>query len=439
MADTEALYEFDATFQRKIAALFLRNGTFAAQTKDLIKPEYFGEDAVGVLIRIVKEHYTIYRSVPDLKILPTILKEQIDKKMIRKDVIPDLKLILSDILKTDISNPDFVKDRVSDFAKHQAIESAIMASVGLLEKGKFDEIAEVIKKAVSVGAAMKSDDYDYFEEIKTRTQKREDIMTGKIVKRGITSGYAGIDCHLYHNGWGRKELSCIMGPAKSGKSMSLGDFSKNASLAGYNVLYVSLEVAKEIIAERIDAALSDTIMNDLPKNFATVESAITTAHKGAGRFKIRDFASGTFSPSMLRLLLDEYLADGIVFDLVALDYADIMAPDHRSDDLRENLRTIYIDLRAIAYDYDLAMLTATQTNRAGAMSSTAKATDVGDDWNKARTVDILIGLNATDAEKTAGKARLYWALSRNTADGFTVEIQQDRAKMKFIQKVLGVK
>lgn len=439
MSEDEPLYDFDISFQRKIAALFLRDSGFAAKTRDLISPDYFTEESVKTLVRIIGDHFTVYRSVPDVKILPTIIKDLIASKAIRKDAVPDLKSLLSDVMKTDLSNPDFVIDKVSDFAKHQAIENAILKSVGLLEKGKFEEIADIIKKAVAVGAAMKSDDYDYFGEIGSRTKKREDISLGKIVKRGITSGYAGIDCHLYHNGWGRKELSCIMGPAKSGKSMSLGDFAKNASLEGYNVLYVSLEVAKEIIADRIDAALSDTMMKDLPKSFSTVESAIIHAHKSAGVFKLRDFASGTFKPSQLRNLLDEYRQDGIIFDLVALDYADIMAADHRSDDLRENLRTIYIDLRAIAYDYDLAMLTATQTNRAGAISMTGKATDVGDDWNKARTVDILIGLNATDAEKAAGKARLYWALSRNTADGFTVEIEQDRSKMKFIKKVLGVK
>jgi replicative DNA helicase len=83
------------------------------------------------------------------------------------------------------------------------------------------------------------------------------------------------------------------------------------------------------------------------------------------------------------------------------------------------------------------VLTATQTNRDGAKAATAKATDVGDDWNKARTVDIMIGINATDAEKAAGEARLTWLLSRNTEDGFSLRIKQDRQKMQFLTKIIG--
>jgi replicative DNA helicase len=114
-----------------------------------------------------------------------------------------------------------------------------------------------------------------------------------------------------------------------------------------------------------------------------------------------------------------------------------MASEYRSDSLQENLRTIYIDLRALAFETGAAFLTATQTNRDGAKTLTAKATDVGDDFNKVRTVDLLIGINATDAEKKAGEARLYWAASRNSSDGFSLRIRQERDKMKFLTAVIG--
>lgn len=430
-------YDFDAPFQRKIAALFARDTTFALRVKDLVKPDYFTETSVATLVRIVLDHLKVYNCVPDMKILPTILKDEVAAKKVRKDTIKEVVSLVREVMKADLSNPVFVSDKVVEFSRHQAMEKAIIASVGLLERKEFDKIASSMAEALAVGIVLDGDDYDYFAEIENRTQRREDIVAGKLVKNGITTGYSGMDCYLYHNGWGRKELSCIMGPAKSGKSLSLGDFAKNASLAGYNVLYVSCEVAKEIIAERIDAALSDTLMRDLHKSSAAVDAAIRRMQPGSGHFKMRDYPSGQLKPSQLRRLIEKYRADGIVFDLVCVDYADIMAADHRAEDLRENLRTIYIDLRAIAFDFNLAMLTATQTNREGAKATTGKATDVGDDWNKVRTVDILIGLNATDAEKAAGEARLYWAVSRNTADGFSLRIKQDREKMQFLTKIIG--
>lgn len=438
MSDTdESTYEFDAAFQSKIASLFMRDTQFAMRTKDLIKPEYFTEAATGAVISIIQEHVSVYRAVPDLKILPTLLKDAIKAKRIRPDMIDGVKDVVKSALGADLSNSDFVQKKVSDFAKHQAIEQGMMASLPLLEKGDFEGIAKIMREANNVGLIDDDGDYDYWREISNRTTKREDIKAGKIIKDGITTGYSGMDAYLYHMGWGRKELSCIMGPAKAGKSMSLGDFGKNASLAGYNVFYDSYEVSKDIIAERVDAAVSSTIMRELHKNPQDVHDAITKLQKGSGEFRMRDAPSGTMKPSGLDRKLEKYRAEGIMFDMVITDYADIMAAEYRSDNLIDNLRSIYIDLRALAHKWNCAMLTATQTNRDGAKASTAKATDVGDDWNKARTVDILIGINATDAEKKIGEARLFWALSRNTEDGFQLRIRQDRQKMQFITKIIA--
>lgn len=430
-------YDFDLNFQEQIVTFMVRDTNFAMRGKDLVLPEYFTEEASQILVRITQAHVKTYRSCPGVKLMPMLIKDAVAAKQLRKDVIPDVTKLVKRIVLGSLANPEFVLDRISDFAKHQAIEKAIMESVGFLEKGEWAKIEKGMRSALTVGDVNEGQDYNYFEEIESRTQRREDIKAGKLVKAGITTGYTAMDALLYHGGWGRKELSCIMGPAKSGKSQALGDFCKNASIAGFNVLYVSLEVAKEIIAERMDAALSNTLMRELHKDPDLVEADIRRLESSSGVLRLQDRPSGTFKPSHLTAMLDNYRSQGITFDLVAVDYADIMAAEYRSDDQRENLRTIYIDLRAIAHEYNIALLTATQTNREGAKSVTAKATDVGDDWNKARTVDILIGINATDAEKKAGEARLYWALSRNTADGFSLRIKQDRERMQFITKVLG--
>jgi replicative DNA helicase len=273
--------------------------------------------------------------------------------------------------------------------------------------------------------------------IDNRTQVRKDAAAGIIVKRGIPTGYKEIDANLYHNGWGRQELSVMMGAAKAGKSLSLGDFTKNASILGYNTAYFSLEVSHRIISDRLDAAISDTMISKLHLTPDDVAKKVAAMSANAGALIMRDYGSGTLKPSVLHRCIEKLRQEGIVLDLITVDYADIMAAEYRSDKLQDNLREIYIDLRAIAHDFDAAMLTATQTNRDGAKAMTAKATDVGDDWNKVRTADVLIGINASEAEKKAGEARLYWAISRNTEDGFSLRIKQDRSKMQFLTKVIG--
>lgn len=439
----EPAFEFDETFQHKIAHLFMRDPVFASRASEILRPEYFTEAAVGAVIRLVQEHQKTYKTIPDTKIIPTILKDAIAKKQIRPDMVEDVVGFVKGALgfdksrEPDLSNPDYVIQKVTDFAKHVAYEQAMIASIPLMGKKDWATIEKLMEQARSVGFLDDTGEYDYFEEIESRTKERHDFNAGKITKNGITSGYAAIDAHLYHAGWGRQELSCILGAAKAGKSLALGDFGKNASLAGYNVYYDSLEVSAKIIAERLDAALSDTAMMMLHKDPDLVAEHIRKLKAKSGAFKLRQHASGTLKPSQLHRVLEKYRADGLVFDLVIVDYADIMASEYRSDNLTDNLRSIYIDLRALAFETGAAFLTATQTNRDGAKAATAKATDVGDDWNKVRTVDVLIGINATDAEKKMNEARLYWAISRNTEDGFTLRIKQDRSKMQFLKSVLA--
>lgn len=430
-------FDFDESFQTRIAATLLRDSTFARQVNQVLKPEFFTNEATSVLVDVVQDYIQSYKAAPGGKIVPMLLKDAIAKNRIRKDLIPDVKALVIECLKTDISSVPFVTTKVNEFARFQAIQNAMMDAIQSLDKKDFGAIEKLMKKALSVGVVQDSQDYDYWGEIDNRTKARHDIKSGVIVKRGITTGYAEMDSRLYHNGWGRRELSVMMGAAKAGKSMSLGDFTKNASLAGYNTLYVSLEVSAAIIADRTDAALSDTMISKLHVDPDDVATKLKAMQARAGAYRMREYASGTLKPSQLHRMIETYRNEGILFDLVTVDYADIMAAEYRSDKLMDNLREIYIDLRAIAHEFDLALLTATQTNRAGAGAVTAKATDVGDDFNKVRTADVLIGINATEAEKQVGEARLYWAASRNTRDGFTLRIKQDRSKMQFLTKVMG--
>lgn len=434
-----AAYDFDRAFQTKVLRLFIGDTTFAMRAKDLIEPEYFAEDAMGFVVRVAKDFVRKHKSAPDPRILPTLLKDEFSTRHIRDDLKGEVKKVVREIVTTkpDLSNPSYVLEKVADFARHVAMERAIMKSVELLDKGDFEAIRKIQQQALAVGNTDAGMDYDYWKEIENRTQRREDYKAGKIVKTGITTGVSEIDAHLYHGGWGLKELSVIMGAAKAGKSWSLGEFSKNASLKGHTVLYSSLEVSSLILADRIDAALSDTAIRLLKDDPQTVKRKIQAAEAKAGAFKMADFASGTMKPSMLHRKIEHYRAEGIVFDLVTVDYADIMAAEYRSDNLIENLRSIYVDLRALAFDQNIAILTATQTNREGAKKSTAKMTDVGEDFNKIRTADIVLGINVTEAEKASGEARLTWVASRNTEDGFSLRIRQDRERMKFLTAVLG--
>lgn len=430
-------YAFDEDFQTKIAALVIRDSDFARKTEGLIKPEYFINEAQAALVRIAIEYLSKYRKAPDRATFVQLMKDAVAKKTIRSDLKGSVKEEFLDLIQADASDREFIIEKVAEFARHQATERAILQSVEALGKGDFAKIEKLVRSAMDVGVSEDAGEYNFFEKIKDRTERRKELASGTATFDGITTGYPDLDKHLYHRGWGRKELAIMMAPAKGGKSMALADFAKNAALVGKNVLICTLEVSADIYASRMDASLSDVMMRELIARPEDVEKKIEALESKSGKLIIREYATGTMKPSMLRRTLDRYRDKGTFFDMVVVDYGDIMAPEHRVDSVQENSRTIYVDLRAIAQDYDVAMLTATQTNRDGAKATVSTAIHVAEDFNKIRIADIVISINAAEDEKSRGEARLFFAAHRNGRDSFTLRIKQDRSRMKFLVKILA--
>jgi replicative DNA helicase len=441
-------FNFEADFQTKVAAFATRDDEFMRRTAHLLKPEYFENLGEAALVNVALRHFARYRCVPDAASMVLAIREDVSAKIIRKDELPlvisSRKVLLNDAL----TNRSYVEDKVVEFVRHQAVGDAILRSVDLREKGQFDKIESLIKSAIDVGLNEEGDAYDYFERVEDRTEDRLDTISGKKPPQGITTGILKMDELLYHGGWGKRELSSIMGGAKTGKSTALLNFAKSASLKGHNVLYATLEMGAAIVADRTDACVSETLMRDLTSSPHHVESVVKELAKRSGKLIIHEYASGTMSPNMLRNLIERYKSPGrthdggirptIRFDLVVVDYADIMAPNFRTDNAIENSKSVYVDLRAIAFEENVAVLTATQTNRVGFTATVAKAEHVAEDFNKVRTVDLMISINKTDEEAKRGEARLYFAASRNQESGFTIVVKQNMAMMTFIESVLRV-
>lgn len=432
------LYDFDEEFQKKILGFLLRDEPFSRRTEGLINPRFFELESHRLLADIAIDHIEKYKTPPSVLAISQRIKERLNDKKVSKEQASEMASMAKDIYSMTLEDRDFFVTAASQFAKKQALTAAIIKSAGAIDKGDFSRVEGWIREASLVGEADANGEYDFFEQTDDRADYREMILAGKIKPDGIPTGHKELDDRLYHKGWGRKELSVVMGPAKAGKSMSLVGFAMNAALAGYNVLFVSLEVACRIIADRFDAAISQVDMNDLQNKLKIVSTKVKTVSGRAGELKIHDYPSGTFTPNQLRRLINRYDASGIQFDLIVVDYADLMAPDIVFNDPRENSRLVYLGLRAIASEFNVAVLSATQTNRDGFKAAVGKMEHVAEDINKVRTVDLLISINSTDDEKAREEARLYFAASRNQRGDFSIRVKTKLAQARFIHDVLGV-
>lgn len=439
VSQTQIRYDFGASMQDKIAALVCRDAAFNERTNGLIKPEYFESAAVGTLVAIALEYFERYRRVPNSGIWIELLQDKIKSKVIRGDLKSLVIASFRELMKENIGDRDYITERVADFAKDRAFDIALLKSVELKEKGDYRSIEKIIKQAIQVGS-QDSVEYDFFEEIDSRTEVRKAILDGDLKPTGITTGIPQIDQLLYNRGWGRKELSILMGGPKSGKTTGLLDCALAASMAGENVIYITLEVSKEIASDRIDSNISEVPMDTLRKTPFKVEEAVKKLREDGkcGAFKLHEYPSNTLKPSGVKRLIEHYKSNGLIFDLVVIDYLDIMTPEHRNDSTTENSRTVWVDCRAIAQEEGFAMLSATQTNREGFTSAVSRMEHVADDINKIRTADLVISINKTEEEQKRGEARLYFAASRNQGQGYSVHVKQALDRMKFVVSVLSV-
>ena len=434
----EVKFPFDSDFQKGVVTLALRDTAFMRRCAHLLFPSHFETIGEAGAVQIALRHFKKYGCAIDKPSLGIAVKEALDSKVIgATEKTPTLEAIKEAFLSGIPSAPP-LEAKLAEFARQQAVSYAILNSVDKLQKEDFEGIRKTMQKALDVGANEDGEAYDYYAEIENRTTERKDAIAGVKPPRGITSGFERFDNLLYHHGWGRKELTVLMAPAKTGKTGFLVNFSANASKAGYNVLYVTLEVSARIIAERLDAYVSETAVRDLEAKTIDVQNKVAARAVRAGKFKIHEYPTGSLTPGVLRNLIEKYRNRGVIFDLVVVDYADLMAPDFRFDNPIENSKEIYIGLRAMASEFDLAMLTATQTNRDGAKAQTATMTHVAEDFNKIRTADLVISINSTQDERNAGQARLYFAASRNQESGFTVHVNQDLKRMAFITDISGI-
>ncbi|WP_374335565.1 DnaB-like helicase C-terminal domain-containing protein [Methyloversatilis sp.] len=433
-------YTYDETFQGKITALCMRDTTFMQRTEGLIKPEYFEDFADGHLVSIANRYYAKFKKSPgDGTTWKHLITADAAAKIIRPELLVPVVNRAKVLMGADISDRDFVIEEVATFARHQAVSKAILDSVEHLDLRDFEKISVGLKKALDVGASSEVNAYDYGAEIETRTNERIDRAAGKLAPTGITTGYPEIDRVLYHKGWGRKELSVLMGGAKAGKTTALIDFGISAcgSIRRHNVAYFTLEVSKEIIGQRLDARVSNHLVMDLDNHLHDVKSRVNDFMSRAGKFAIYEFPTGTMRVSDIRRVLERDKSRGILYDLVIVDYADLMQPERMTDNSIENSKGVYVQLRGLAMQENIAILTATQTNREGAKKIVATMTDIAEDFNKVRIADIIISINKTEEERRMGQARLFFAACRNQASGFTIRVEQDIDRMRFVKSVIG--
>lgn len=305
---------------------------------------------------------------------------------------------------------DWFLKEFETFAKHKALEKAIIDSTDDLEKKNYGAVEERIKKATQIGL-VKDLGLDYFENPKERLEWIKN-------QAGATStGWKGIDQKLY-GGINRGEITIFAAPSGGGKSLFLQNLGVNMSFGGLNVVYISLELSEQLISMRLDSMVSGYGAREIMKNMDDVDLKVRMKGKKAGKFRVKQMPSG-INANDIRTFIREYeIQSGVKVDVLLVDYLDLMMPISArisAENLFVKDKYVSEELRNIAIERDIILATASQLGRSAVEEIEYDHSHIAGGISKINTADNVIGIFSSNAMRERGRYQVQFMKTRSSS------------------------
>lgn len=396
-----------------------------------LKKEYFSDRMEATIASIIMNFFDVYNK-PASKEIITI--ELGNFKGISDRELEEYADYVDALEKTE-SNIDWIIVETEKFCKSRAVYNAILDSIKIIE-GKDqhhtqDAIPSILSDALSVNFdSSVGHDYldDYEERYEFYHKQEERIPFDLDVFNKITKG-----------GLPKKTLSVVMAASGVGKSIFLCHSAANILKQGKNVLYITLEMAEERIAERIDANLLNITLTDLEKldKESFDKRVMKVAKKTQGKLIIKEYPTSSAHSGHFRALIEELkIKRGFIPDFICIDYINICASQRikgGSDKTYTYVKAIAEEIRGLAVEYNVPILSATQINRSGMTNSDPGMEDTSESIGLPQTVDMLFALISNEELDQMNQIIVKQIKNRyndvNYFKRFVVGL--DKSKMKF--------
>lgn len=416
-------YQFQESIQKGILYLVKSDQDFLVQSMPMIKAEYFEFPSHQKMYTVITNHYEAYKNLPsDDQIL-----EGIKDIKTSNELMGDYRDEIDSINSLDtsaIDNSSYLLDKVEDFAKSEAMKSAILNSIEVLKQPKpnFSQIESELRGALSINRNVDLG-IDYFTDIEERWER----ITSESVAAEFRTPFETINREL-EGGLAAKEMAMVVAPPGVGKSLFLANQAVRSCMDGKNVLYVSLEMSEDRVAQRLDSIFTrieqrqlKSRIDDLKQRLDTVSTQISNR----GKLIIKEFPTKRCTVSNLRAFLNQLSNySDFVPDVIIIDYLELMSTDGQAKEYQAQERCAQ-ELRGLATEYKCLVWTATQTNREGKKVNLITDAELADSYGKIRVCDLAFSINQSEQEFDEKKARLYLMKSRNGRARFCVNVKID--------------
>jgi len=410
------------------------NEDYARKILPFIKSEYFTDNTEKILFEEVNEYINHYKNLPTYESLVINFTES--KKLTEQQVRDSVEMLREiNAEKEEKSDNAWLIDNTEKFCQDKAIYNAIMKSVQILDNKSENDSKGSIPKLLSDALGVSFDSsvgHDYVEDADNRFDfyhKHETKIAFDLdIFNKITKG-----------GLPQKTLNIALAGTGVGKSLFMCHVAGSCLSQGLNVLYITMEMAEERIAERIDANLLNIDIADLnsisKQDYDRKFSALKV--KTQGKLIIKEYPTAAASALHFRSLLNELqLKKSFKPDIIFIDYLNICASARIKAGANVNsysyIKAIAEELRGLAVEFSVPIVSATQTTRSGFTSSDPGLEDTSESFGLPATADFMFALISTEELQQLNQIMVKQLKNRyndpNTFKRFMVGI--DRSKMK---------
>ena len=407
------------------------NEEYLRQVLPFIEPEYFNSREE----KIIFEHIAKYAAEYNSLITQEILSIEIDeRKDVTEEEVVNINKTLNGLENVD-SDLEWLNNTTEKWCRDRAIYLALMESIQIAndedEKRTRDAIPDILSKALAV-SFNRNVGHDYLEDYEERfelyNRKESRVQFDLEYFNKITKG-----------GLPNKTLNIALAGTGVGKSLFMCHVAASSLLEGKNVLYITLEMAEEKIAERIDANLLNIPIQDiseLPKPI--FDSKVTSlSKKTQGKLIIKEYPTAAAHSGHFKALINELaLKKSFRPDIIFIDYLNICGSSRYRGNANVNsysyIKAIAEELRGLAVESNVPIVSATQTTRSGFASSDVDLTDTSESFGLPATADLMFALISTEELEGMNQILVKQLKNRYNDPTFNKRfvIGIDRAKMR---------
>ena len=385
--------------QKTILRNLLHNEEYTRKVMPFLKDEYFIESASEKWIfREINRYITKYNALPTIEAVMIGLKPN---RHISETLYQEITVYLNELGKRDKNDEQWLLNETEKFCRDTALYNATLQAITIMEgKEKVtqskEEIPDLLKDALAVTFDRHighdyiddaDERYDFYHKQETRIPFNLSYFD-KITKGGLPT----------------KTLNMILAGTGVGKSLFMCHHAATCLTNGKSVLYITLEMAEERIAERIDANLLNVSLDDLmklPKDMYEQKIGKLKSKRSIGKLIIKEYPTASAHAGNFRALMDELnLKLSFKPDILLIDYLNICASRRfkfsSSMTSYTYIKAIAEELRGLAVEYDIPILSATQTTRQGSRNSDVELTDTSESFGLPATADFMFAIITND-------------------------------------------